>query len=250
MIARRTLAAVAVMLVAGGCGNSASSGTSTGPTTKPDLSAVTESMLVSQSSFPVIDGATWRTHIGRPSTALFPHDPHDVVDPVAAINPVDCGQLLGSPSQSQVAFATLNQDSSDPKLARYVSIAIYQTQQRPDFRRIIGECGSYQDPSLNRTVTCTGASTATTTVSSISVPDAPEWATAFQTKTDACRVRGESHTLQNYPEYRARIVGIYRGVMIRVTYAENSFDQPEPHPDIVNSLGKLFAAQVAKLADA
>ncbi|MUL78795.1 hypothetical protein [Mycolicibacterium sp. CBMA 226] len=246
MIARTTFTAAAVILLAAGCGNSASSGTSTGPTTKPDLSAVTESLLVSQSSFPVIGGATWHTGVVPQSSRRFTYDPAEVVvGPAVATNPVDCGQLLGSPSQSNFASATLTL-----KGERSVSVTIYQPQQRPDFARIIAECGSYQDPSLNRLVVCTTASTATTTVSTISVPDLPEWATAFQTKTDACRFAGEGHALENRPMYRSRIVGIYRGIMIRVIYAENSADQPEQHPDIVKSLGKLFAAQAAKLADA
>lgn len=118
-----------------------------------DLSRVDEQMLVEQSAFPAISGASWSTSLS------------DNVHGPSATNPPQCEALQGMTFAKQQAQASLVRPQ-----ATVVEISIFPAGDRFDFASILADCATFQDPQTKNTTTATA----------IAIPEVPEWATAIK----------------------------------------------------------------------
>lgn len=149
----------------------------TGQPGKPDISQITEAMLVDRSSFPDHDGASWQRGVLSPARLSK-----------GASTPVECSAVLaGLPSATQAGNASL---SARNDVIAVVTIEL--PQQKPDVKGVAHDCARFQP---------FPAKMQPWTTHSVNLAGLPAWAIALELDSD----RGDVGLIA---------MGVYRGVFI------------------------------------
>lgn len=174
---------------------------------KPDITKITQAMLVDQSSFPSIASNTWKTAVRDKGTAATNHKN---VDPAA------CRPIIETPAASQ--SATAGGDLTD---GASMGVLLELTKSSIDWHALVGKCAKFKDGKSEQAIKV------------LQPPGLPDGATAFDISSP-----GDASANQ----HTAFIRGSYRGVLINAVcdYRGSSSDKS-------NDLAKVFKDQVAKL---
>ena len=147
---------------------------------KPDITQLSEQMLVGRSSFPTIDGGQWQSGTRNPTEV-----------PALRTQPDDCSALSGPLHATQMASASL---TSPTGTSMHVNISL--AQERPDFPQVLKDC---------RTVKLVGIPV-TITTKPRELSGLPDWATAVEIRSGGVS--------------SVAVLGLVRGVHVRAAYLE------------------------------
>jgi hypothetical protein len=180
----QVVVACAVLAVSAGCSPSGSRGASASTAaTKPDITELTASMLVDQSSFPTIDGGKWQVG-GSTKNGAVPNR--------LPVEPTECSVIVYGLTSSQAAAVSLS--ASDT----FIGIILQLTQERPDVKALPQTCRTYEQ-----------GDGSTATVTSLVPSGLPTWAVVLDTEYS-----NDSRGLN--------IMGFCRGVFVRAIYSDPS----------------------------
>lgn len=178
---------------------------------KPDLTAITEAMLVGMSSFPTIEGASWRSYLDNSSNPGS-----------ETTTPAECATFDFLPHPTQHAFAELT--FRDERSFKVSLLPITASDQR-DIKPLPPSCASFD--------LIDDGKTERFTAKQVEVPGLPDWANAVQ------------YSVDNGVRDITEVYGIRRGVLIVAGYFE--WRGSGPQPEFVAALGRLFADQASKV---
>ena len=213
MTAARAFASAAAAVVVAGCSatsGGAAHGVPTGAPTaieRPDIVHLSEAMVVSQGSFPVVDGAAWQA----PYVDQTSND--GTISPAAV--PHECTPILHGWAHGKRGYAAAMLKGGS--LTYKVELTLPSEGTHPDIAALVPKCGTIVRGNQ------------TYQVARKAIPNLPSWATALRIDTQGHQVLG--------------IFGRYRGVDIAV-YARQ---EPTVSPEDVAADTKLFTDQLAKL---
>lgn len=174
-------------------------------TRETDITDLTSSMVLPESEFPdVPDGEFVKDPVEN--------DPE--WDP-ADVKPAKCFAVVQYPRATQAVRSSV----TDPDGSGYM-VTLRIDEKRTDLPAVLAECESEEIEYADLTAT----------VSSLDVPDLPDWAVAVV--VDTGDGLGFSY-----------VSGYYRGVLVDVEHFGEAGDAD------VDELGRLFNAQVERLAD-
>jgi hypothetical protein len=216
----RLLAAVAaaacmvVMTVScsSGVNKSAAPGSNETPQ-KPEFTQVTSSMFVDRSAVP----NSAAMEFTAPSIRSYAPGSNDPVDPP------ECSPLYWGPDSTQAGSArwstTRSAGTSTNNEGKFFNLFLSVPAERPDFRSLLGKCGTikYQGDTM--------------TVTPLPLPGLPSWSTASR-----FTVGGVDN---------AEILGFCRGLYVSVVFTQQTGGDISPND--TNAFVKLFNDQVAKL---
>ena len=180
---------------------------------KPDITRLTTTMIVGESSFPTIEGAVW----SPPN--LIPVEGGLIGG--TEMEPAECMPLLAwSPLASEWAFASLNAGRAGGNRGIYLySVEIGLPKERPDYAELVTRCGT-----VTRNAT-------TVTFAPYPIDGLPSWSTSV---------------LRSVPSEDAEAISIfgeYRGALLVVQVQR---DSPLQAGDTA-AVAKIFNDQVAQL---
>jgi hypothetical protein len=183
---------------------------------KPDLTQVTSSMFVDRSAVPNSSAMEFTA----PSISSHAPGSNDPVDPP------ECAPLYWGPDSTQIGsvkWSTIRSaGTSTNNEAKFFDLFLsVPAAERPDFRSLLGKCGTVE------------AQGDTITVTPLPLPGLPSWSTAYR-----FTVRGVDN---------AGILGLSRGLYVSVLFTQFSGGDISISPDDTNAFVKLFNDQVAKL---
>jgi hypothetical protein len=181
---------------------------------RPDLSLLTESMLIDESAVPAVEGTSWGAMVAVPRGVAPP------------VSPADCGLFLSQAEASQKGLAM----RSSKGTAIGVELAV--TDAMPDLDALVAQC---------RTFTFDGGSTQSRVdMEPLGVPDLP--AGTIGTLMHCRSVTNGKRLGWDI----AMIAGYHRGVLVSAQYTPGpvggQFEQK-----LADSLPGIYGAQVAKL---
>ncbi|CAN5402826.1 hypothetical protein BH09ACT8_BH09ACT8_46470 [soil metagenome] len=181
----------------------------------PDLSALTESMLVEEGAVPPVAGTTWGRMVSVPRGVAPP------------VSPPDCGLFLSQAEAAQKGLAMRSAKGT----AIGVELAI--TDDPPqDLDALVNECSSFTFDG--------GETQSRVELTPLEVPDVP--AEAIGTLMHCHSVTGGKTTSWDI----ALIAGYYRGVLVSAQYTPGPVGGPFD-PRLAASLPGLYEAQVERL---
>ncbi|HZQ31632.1 MAG TPA: hypothetical protein VFB19_07840 [Mycobacterium sp.] len=148
---------------------------------KPDITQLTDQMLVGRSSFPDMAGAQWQSGIRNPDDM-----------PELRTRPDECSALSGPLHPTQMASASLTAESGT---SMHINISL--TSERPDLKQVVKDCGTVKLVGIPVTIT-----TKPRDLSGV-----PDWATAVEIRSGSVS--------------SVAVLGFVRGVHVRAAYLAN-----------------------------
>lgn len=181
----------------------------------PDLSALTESMLIEEGAVPSVAGTTWGRMVAVPRGVAPP------------VSPPDCGLFLSQAEAAQKGLAMRSAKGT----AIGVELAI--TDDPPqNLDALVDECRSFTFDG--------GTTQSRVELTPLEVPDVP--ADAIGTLMHCHSVTGLKTTSWDI----ALVAGYYRGVLISAQYTPGPVGGPFD-PRLAASLPGIYEAQVDRL---
>jgi hypothetical protein len=183
------------------------------PPQKPEFTQVTSSMFVDRSAIP----NSAAMEFTAPSIDSYQPGSNDPVDPP------ECAPLYWGPNGTQagsVSWSTMRSaGTSTNNEGKVFNLFLVVPTERPDFRSLLGKCG---------TIEYHGD---TITVTPLPLPGLPSWSTAYRVTVGGVNGAG--------------IIGLCRGLYVSVVFSQQPSGDLSPND--TNALVKLFNDQVAKL---
>jgi hypothetical protein len=182
----------------------------------PNLSSLSESMLIDENVVPPIQGTTWGRMV----------EPRGVAPPVS---PPDCGLFLSQAEASQKGLAM----RSSRGTAIGVELAITNGQQ--DLGALVNECRSFTFDG--------GATQSRVELAPLDIPGIPD----LPADTIGILMHCRSVTKGKTSRWDiALIVGYYRGVLVNAQYTPGPVGGPFK-PQLAASLPGIYNAQIDRL---
>lgn len=141
----------------------------------------------------------------------------DVGAPNGPVVPPECGPIFWGPTPTQ--FGSESWSTMTPTKNSGFKLILTVPAERTDFAALVGKCGTIEHQGASVTVT------------PLSLPGVPQWATAMRTAAEGAD--------------GAQIIGLYRGLYISVVF--NQTPAGDLAADDSDALARLFYEQVRKL---
>lgn len=201
---------------------------------KPDITRLTDNLLVDRSAFADFSGGTWRSGPGvtgqkQSATAGI------------SVSPSECADLFGDVGSAvQTAIASLTDERATGLRSTQVDLAI--TPSRQNLADLVKKCRSF-----TMSFDLPGQTVAVQTqVDPLDVSGVPPWAVAATVKSVTSPTAGITSMSMSV----ATVAGYYRGILVmasRNEFTPRSSDSAPIDSHSAGNLVKLFNAQVAKL---
>ncbi|MFC3775327.1 hypothetical protein [Mycolicibacterium holsaticum] len=145
---------------------------------KPDITTLTDAMLVDETAFPPVQDGQFSSGVSRFERSAIPSQPPE------------CSALIGQVPFTEIGQAVAGGDQWT------MTVDVLLTPERPDLAGIVNKCGTIVDT----------ANSVTATAERVDAADLPDWAVAMRLNSPP----------PINPSVVA--AGLYRGVLVRALY--------------------------------
>jgi hypothetical protein len=197
---------------------------------KPDITRLTDTMLLEQTDFPQLPAGSWKREVERD----FRSSEHQASS--RSFSASVCGVFgWGYEGSREAGGTSWYLESGDSSRNWTYGVSVYVPPatafDAAAMKRAFDSCGNYQT-NIDGTVN-------TASIHRLELPDVPDWAVSYISVWDNTTGIGR-HT-------QAEIAGVYRGVLITAYYGPVPGDSLDLDVGLKDALPAVFNTQVAKL---